>query len=224
MEFTDNRGRRIVYVSRCLLNQNSRTPGIAVRKGSFTEFIQMLLNNEVGIEQLPCPECLFWGGVSRKDIYRTQPLAFKSVGKKWFPLVEFLFTIWRYRSDRLCKREAVKTVDRIEDFIKEGYSILGIVGANDSPTCGVTKTINPLEILKNKQSLGISLKDLMNPHIEKFKHILQTIRIDGSGSFLGSIINELKKRRMNIKVVGFEPWSESKEEAERIGGLLNLKF
>jgi epoxyqueuosine reductase len=33
-----------------------------------------------------------------------------------------------------------------------------------------------------------------------------------------------ERKRMNIKVVGFEPWSESKEEADRIGGLLNLKL
>jgi len=223
MEFTDNRGRRVVYVSRCLLNQNSRTPGIAVRKGAIAELVHIFLNNELGIEQLPCPECLFWGGVSRKETYRMQPLAFRSVGRKWFPLIEFFFNIWLYRSNWLCKREGAKAVDRMEDYTKEGYTIVGIVGVDDSPTCGVSKTVDIMEIVKNKQTFGISLEDAENPHIEKFKHILQTARNSGSGSFLGSIMGELRKRQMAIKAVGFDPWSEPQEEADRIADLLNLK-
>jgi predicted secreted protein len=223
MEFTDNRGRRIVYVSRCLLNQNSRTPGIAVGKGAIAELIQILLDNELGIEQLPCPECLFWGGVSRKDTYRMQPLAFRSVGRKWFPLVEFFFSIWLYRSNWLCKREAARAVDRMEDYTKEGYTIVGIIGVDDSPTCGVSRTVDIMGIVKNMQALGISLEDAENPHIEKFRHILQTVRDSGSGSFLGSIMGELKKRHMALNVVGFDPWSDFQEETDRIADLLNLK-
>ncbi len=224
MEFTDNRGRRIIYVSRCLLNQNSRTPGLAVRKGALTEFIQILLNNEIGIEQLPCPECLFWGGVSRKDQYRFQPLAFRSVGSKWFPLFRFLFNIWSYRTERLCKKEASRVADRMEDYTKEGYAIVGVVGVNDSPTCGVTKTLKLLEVIRNLKSLNVSFEDLENPHIDKIRYFLPTMQVDGSGSFLGSIMDELKKRRMHITTVGLEPWSEPKAEAERIAGLLNLEF
>jgi len=224
MKFTDNRGRRIVYVSRCLLNQNSRYPGIAIRMGAMTELIQILLNNEIGIEQLPCPECLYWGGVARKDTYRMQRLVFKSAGKIWFPLAVFLFNFWLYKTKRLCKKEARRVVDGIEDFVREGYSIVGIVGVNDSPTCGVTRTLNLLDIIKKLKSLNITLEVAENPHIDQNKYFVPAMQIDGSGAFLGSLMNELGKRRIDIKTVGLEPWAEPGKEAERIGGLLNLNL
>ena len=222
--FTDNRGRRIVYVSRCLLNQNVRTGGIAVRKGAFTEFIDILLDNGVGIEQLPCPECILWGGVSRNNFNEMQPIVFNAVGKKRYPVIEFFANIYLWNTKNGCKKEAIRVVDRMEDFTREGYEIVGVVGVNDSPTCGVTKTLDLLDIAKNQEALGISFEDLKYPNLERYKHIIQAVQTDGSGFFLGSIMEELKKRNMDIKAIGFEPWSEHKEEAERIAGFFNLKF
>ncbi len=71
-------------------------------------------------------------------------------------------------------------------------------------------------------SIAIDLEDLERPRIGRFEHILQTMRVDGSRSFFGSIMEELTKMHMDIKAIGFEPWSESREEAERMGSLLNL--
>jgi len=56
------------------------------------------------------------------------------------------------------------------------------------------------------------------------KKIIQDTLIDDCSYFMGSIMSELKKRRLAIKVVGFEPWSDFQEdEAKRIAAGLELK-
>lgn len=223
IDFKDNRGRKIVYVSCCLLNQNAHTPGVATRKGAFNELIQMFLSNDIGIEQLPCMECRLWGGVSRKTIHTFQPLVLNSVGRVWFPFIEFCSTIEMGKTKYACRKEAKKVVKRIQDYLMEGYTIIGILGVNGSPTCGVTKTINYIDMAKNKNKLDITLQDLMNPQLEKMIEIEQKARINGSGSFFSSLIGELKKRKVDLKVEGIDLLSKPQKEVARIADLLGMK-
>ena len=64
--FTDVRSKRVIFLAHCLLNQNSISDGTAVYPAAFEELIRMLLAQEVGIVQMPCPElcCL---GLDRGD-------------------------------------------------------------------------------------------------------------------------------------------------------------
>jgi predicted secreted protein len=223
INFKDNRGRKIVYVSCCLLNQNAQSPGIAGRKGAFNELIQMFLDNDIGIEQLPCMECRLWGGVSRKTIHTFQPLVLNSVGRAWFPFVEFCSNIETGKTKRACRKEAKKVVKRIQDYVMEGYTIIGILGVNGSPTCGVTKTLNYIDMAKNKNKLDITLQDLMNPQLEKMIEIEQKARINGSGFFFSALIDELKRRKLDLTVEGIDLLSKPQEEVERIADLLGMK-
>lgn len=45
---------------------------------------------------------------------------------------------------------------------------------------------------------------------------------NGSRFFMRDILKELRKRGMNIKVIGFDPWCDLKSEDERIVKILNL--
>ena len=54
--FTDGRSRQVVFIAHCLLNQNAISDGTAVFPAAFSEIIKLLLDAEVGIVQLPCPE------------------------------------------------------------------------------------------------------------------------------------------------------------------------
>jgi len=222
--FTDNRGRKIVYVSCCLLNQNSISPGIATRKAAFTELIQLFLNNDIGIEQLPCMECILWGGVSRKTIRKTQPFVFNSVGKMWFPIIEFFSNIVIRKTKNGCRKSAKQVVARMQDYINEGYEIIGILGVNGSPTCGVNLTMNYVNIVKNKKHLALTLEDLIHPQLEKMINLETKVRINGSGYFFNHIIKELRKRKLDIKVLGIDPLLKPEVEVEKIAGILNLKL
>ncbi len=103
----------------------------------------------------------------------------------------------------------------MEDYVTEGYSILGVVGMNDSPTCGVTKTIDLSEftrLLVTAEETGATPK-----------HIIQQTLKDGASYFIGGLIKESQNRGIDVKVVGYEPWTKShKQEADRVANYLDL--
>lgn len=74
-QLRDERSRRVVLVSHCLLNQNTRYAGGATRSGAVSELADELIGAGYGIHQLPCPERLAWGGV-------LNPTAFGSITPK----------------------------------------------------------------------------------------------------------------------------------------------
>jgi predicted secreted protein len=217
MAFTDNRGKRIVYVNNCMLNQNARFPAAAIRKGAFTEFIQILLNNGLSIEQLPCLECIAMGGVSRKSYFSLQPLLSNSVEKGWFPIVKPVVNAWwRIWFKWACRKQAARVVNRMQDYLREGFEIVGVVSVNDSPTCGVTKTLDFIEFIRR----AATLRDVDNLQMKK---LIQDTLVDGRGAFIDSMRKKLDRKGLDVKVIPFEPWAEpQEEETRRVAGLLDL--
>jgi hypothetical protein len=69
----DARGREVVFVSHCLLNENTRYLGGAFHRGAVPEMIE-LLNSGVGLSQMPCPEQRAWGGVLKRRMLRAYGL------------------------------------------------------------------------------------------------------------------------------------------------------
>ena len=223
MNYSDRRGKRVLFVGNCLLNQNIRGFGAAVTEGVFADLMQVLVKHGIGIEQLPCPECLVWGGIRRRSLYRWQPFVFNSVGKWWFPVLQFFIRLNIFLTHtRVSKREAKKAVDWMADHMRQGFEVVGVVMANDSPTCGVTKTIDLFDVLKQARTFGMTLDDLENPRIEKIKPFTQFMLVDGSGAFGGAIVGELRKRQMDIPVIGWDLWEKPEEEATRIAELLRI--
>ena len=60
----------MVFVSHCLLNQNTRYPGGAVCPGVVVDAIAPYLADGAGIVQMVCPEQRTWGGVSKRHLLR----------------------------------------------------------------------------------------------------------------------------------------------------------
>lgn len=219
----DKRGKRIVYVSRCLLNQNLRFPGIATRAGAFEDLATLFLRNDVGIEQLPCLETLGWGGVARSEYFRFQPLIFRAADTRWEGPARILTRLWLARFRRTCRKSARQVADRIEDFQGAGCSVLGVVATNDSPTCGVTRTIDLTEAAGTLKRVGVGAADLEDPDLERMQEIIPRLFTSGRGIFMDELIKETGGRGLLLEVVGFDPWSDPGEEVERIAGALHLK-
>jgi hypothetical protein len=57
----DKRTRRIVFLAHCFLNMNTRFPEGADFAGANIPLIELLLQSDVGIVQMPCPEFLCLG-------------------------------------------------------------------------------------------------------------------------------------------------------------------
>jgi predicted secreted protein len=220
----DKRGSRVVYVSRCLLDQNLRFPGIAVRAGAFAEVLALFLRNDIGIEQLPCLEVLGWGGVSRTHYFRLQPLVFRAVDSRWQGLAQALTRIWLFDYRRLCRRSAKRVADEIEDFNRAGCSVLGIVAMNDSPTCGVTRTIDLTKAARTLKGLGVEAADFESPNLERMREIIPRLCTSGQGLFMGEVIRQVERRGLAVKVIGFDPWGDPSAESERVAESLDLKL
>lgn len=130
--FTDGRSRRVVFLAHCLLNQNAISDGTAEVPAAHREILRLILDAQVSVAQMPCPElcCL---GLDRGNVHGAER-----------PVVEENTRIRRAmeKDGPRQKREALADLvaEQVQEYHKHGFQVLGIVGANRSPNCGVETT------------------------------------------------------------------------------------
>ncbi len=222
MQEKDFRSKTVVFVSQCILNQNLRFPGIAVAGGACRKVVEMLLRYDLGIEPIPCLERLGWGGVTRKSYFRYQNMMLRSSGTLLSGTLKCLARIWIFRYSLLCRREAKKITRLIEDYRASGYSVIGIISMNDSPTDGVTRTIDLVNAPEKIRTLGINPDLFKSPDIVSMKEVIQNLCEQGTGIFISSLQHALERKRIAIKMVGFDPWADHEAESQRIEQELGL--
>jgi len=115
----DQRSKKIAVVCHCVLNQNAKIEGIARYPGTFRPVVERLLDAEVGIYQMPCPEMTFFG-ISRWSAVKDQ----------------YSSPFFRRHAQNLADR----VVDELVDYIRRGYRVVCVIGMNGSPACGVDLT------------------------------------------------------------------------------------
>jgi predicted secreted protein len=114
----DPRSRKVVFLSHCMLNQNARIVHAADFPAMFEPLIDYLQKKQVGLIQMPCPE-LYCLGLGRRDV---------RVGLE--------SPAGRQRLERLID----DVVFTIREYLFQGFEIVGILGKQGSPACGVTRT------------------------------------------------------------------------------------
>jgi len=130
--FDDNRSKRLIVVAHCLLNQNSISDGTADFPSQFRELIDLIMANNIGLIQLSCPEltCL---GLDRKDkLGGTRPLLEENSRIRNL-LIE------PDNVERL-QHKAEEVAAHIQEYESYGFKVLGVIGINRSPSCGVETT------------------------------------------------------------------------------------
>lgn len=130
--FTDVRSKRVVFVAHCILNQNSISDGTADYPGSHADIVRALLEAQVGIVQMPCPELLCLG-LDRGNV----------LGADSPVVVENTRIRKELQQPPAADRLTVlvdQVVLQITEYVKYGFKVIGIVGANRSPSCGVDTT------------------------------------------------------------------------------------
>ena len=147
---SDKRKRRIVFLAHCWLNMNTRFPEGAGFEGANVPLVEVLLQHGLGIVQMPCPECVCLG--LEKEGWGAKPEA----------------------EMRACFRKVAQTVaDQMEMYLSYGYDIVGIIGMNPSPSCGV-------EVTKGKSTmLGINR---------------DTSEVEGSGVFFEELKDLVRQK------------------------------
>jgi predicted secreted protein len=189
-QLRDERGRRVVLVSHCLLNENTRYAGGATRPGAVPEAVDELIGAGYGIHQLPCPERLAWGGVLKPHSLRL----YHSKGGLLYPLRGLLlsaFVVWT----RLVYRRLARRVARdVADYQRSGITVAGIVGIGASPSCGVTTTLDlraSLELVASCPAAALT-RDVMN------ERAVLGCRRSGEGLFIAALDRQLGRRGLEV--------------------------
>lgn len=130
--FDDARSKKVVLLAHCLLNQNSISDGTADLPSQFSEIIEYLMANNIGMIQMPCPEltCL---GLDRGDERGSER-----------PLLEentrIRVLLCEQEHGGTLRRMAGQLVNQIQQYRSHGFHVVGVIGVDRSPSCGVETT------------------------------------------------------------------------------------
>jgi len=174
--FNDKRSKRVVLAIHCILNHNARFDGCAFYPGAMADLVQVLMDAGVGIVQMPCPElqCL---GLDRSGRIRDG----KDIGIREALLGE---------AREACQALVRGVMRDVTEYRKHGFRILGVIGNDGSPACGVDFT--------NYLDRGLA---------------------PGTGAFMLMLREELQRQGLNIPAVATQDhqWAE---RLERIRALV----
>lgn len=190
----DERSKKVVFISHCLLNENVRYLGGAFRPGGVDEVVDELQRHGVGIYQMKCPEQRAWGGVLKRyavPLYGSKGTALYRARKS---LVR-LFTYYSKARFWVAAREVAKD---IQDYVRSGFDVVGIIGIGGSPSCGVCRT---LDLHRSVEVLGACPISRLDRDAFNEKVIAANL-VAGEGLFIASIRRQLKRR--NIEVPFYE--------------------
>lgn len=171
--------KRIVFVSHCIINTASKvvkhdevlcTSEEAVRK----KFLLEAVEKNIHFIQLPCPEFTLYGA------------------KRWGHVKE-QFDNPFFRDH--CKEILAPIIQQMREYCRQTdkFEVLGIIGINGSPSCGVTYTC--------KGQWGgefSSCKDI--------EAMLRTIRGDNDRGIMIEVLEEMiSEAGIKIKILGLTP-------------------
>ena len=108
------------------MNQNAVVHGLERAKGAFP-LVEEILKRGIGIIQLPCPEFLYLGS--------NRPSMNKAEYEKTEGYTEH------------CRRILESVFWQLEEYQKNGYSYIGVLGIQESPSCSLS---SPPGILMEK--------------------------------------------------------------------------
>lgn len=150
ININDNRSTQFVFVPFCVLSQAFHAKGLVKYewKGTVKPVIQLLMDYDVNIIQMPCMETLFLGGPSTG-------LNREPKGMKHYDNDDFR---------NACKIEAEKTANQIEGIISSGYEVLAILGMEYSPSCAVKVQYPPR---KGQTNQGVFMQEMTREISEK---------------------------------------------------------
>ena len=108
------RANRVILLAHCILNQNAVVKPLARAKGAYEAIITTIMNEGIGLVQLPCPETLHLG-------LDRLPMSYEEYDTTAFKV--------------LCSNLVTNQMLYIEKLLENGTEIVGILGIESSPSC-----------------------------------------------------------------------------------------
>lgn len=127
------RNNKVIFLAHCLINQNCVVSPYARAKGAYKEIVNLLIDNGIGIELLPCPETLY-SGILR------------------LPQTKEKYETPEYRAH--CKKLAKGAMEIIKHYLEADIYVIGIIGVGSSPTCDISGKENGIFMEELKKILS----------------------------------------------------------------------
>lgn len=164
--FNDKRSKKVILVAHCILNQNTKLDRCAHYPGPIKEVAEILFHSGCGIIQMPCPELLALG-LDRGAEEGANPTVESEDTRIAIRMKEA-------KAQSICQEIVNNIIRQLEEYRKHGFEIVGLVGINGSPTCGVETTWSDNE------------------------------EREAPGLFIETLVKELEKRDISIKMRGIK--------------------
>lgn len=194
-QLRDRRSKRVIFLAHCLLNENVRYLGGACHGGAIQEILDQCLELDVGVVQLPCPEQQAWGGVLKRRLLSF----YGSAGSVRYRVGRALFRVMLWYTRKVYRRLARETADQIADYAKSGVTVLGIVGVDGSPSCGVFRTL----------SIGVAFRGIGRlegnaTSAEDVNRLVRSSVTPGQGLYIQLLREQLAKRGLRVPLTAHD--------------------
>jgi len=189
----DRRGKKVVFLAHCLLNENTRYLGGACETGAVPHVIQECLDQGFGIVQMPCPEQHAWGGVLKRRLIRY----FGAKGTLIYQTRNIMLPLLLWYTRMVYRRYAKQVANEVLDYLSSGFAVVGIVGVDGSPSCGARQT---MDIRRSFELIGqLSSKAKR----EDMNAIVLACLVQGKGIFVKALQEELDSRHLSVPFLSY---------------------
>lgn len=202
----DARSKKVIFVSHCILNENVRYLGGAFRKNGINEIIDELQKQGIGIVQMKCPEQSAWGGVLKRYVLFAYGL--KNSMPTAYALRKPFISIFIWHTKRRYSKLAKEVASEIDDYIDSGFEVIGILGIDGSPSCGVNRALDFEKSFEYIASVDVEKLERNKMNAYLFKSCLSS----GNGFFIEALKKELQNRNIKIRFYGHDLALESRGE------------
>ena len=127
--FDDQRSKKVLLVAHCVLNQSAKSAYCAYYPGVIQEVAEVLIRSRAGLVQMPCPETMALG------LARMAEPGFELTVAEDDTRIAVLLQADKVR--QRCRELADDIMYQIEEYQKNGFQVIGVLGMNGSPSCGV---------------------------------------------------------------------------------------
>jgi hypothetical protein len=121
-------------------------------------------------------------------------------GARWAPAAAWIALRYsRYRYRRLARRAAAQ----IADYVASGFSVVGVVGIDGSPSCGVDRSI---DVRGFARSMARAEPETLT--VERQNAMVRRHAVEGRGLFTEALERELLRRGVRVPMLAHDLFDE----------------